>query len=336
MINDVDFERMSVWLEGCIQPVLVSHARPDGDSLGSLAAVAYILKRIGAEPAAVLFDPIPTRYSYLTEIAKFYAWEDVRDVLSRQADGIVVLDTCSLAQLEPIMRYLGQAPRTLVVDHHATRDAIGARPGDMQVFDDTASATCLILAEWVKSVGIAMDAPLATALFTGIATDCGWFRHGNTDARTFNMSAALICAGVRPNELYRALYQQDPLGKLRLIARLLGSIELHADGLLAVLRLRSDDFKAAGADLTMTEDLVNEATRLAGCDTVILFIEEEGRVRATFRSKSQLDVAALASRYGGGGHMRAAGARLNGEWDRVVPRVISEAIEALVAGERGR
>jgi phosphoesterase RecJ-like protein len=113
---------------------------------------------------------------------------------------------------------------------------------------------------------------------------------------------------------------------------MLATLALHAGGKLAVMSLRRTDFEATGADRTMTEDLVNEAGRLAGLEATILFTEElDGRVRVNFRSKSTLDVAALARRFGGGGHARAAGARPAGPWDEVVPRVVAETTAALDA-----
>jgi len=107
-------------------------------------------------------------------------------------------------------------------------------------------------------------------------------------------------------------------------------MELHADGRLAVLFLRPADFEATGADDTMTEDLVNEPSRLGGVEATLLFTQEaDDLVRVNFRSKSTLDVSELARRFGGGGHARAAGARLMGAWERNVPRVIAETIAAL-------
>jgi phosphoesterase RecJ-like protein len=265
----------------------------------------------------------------MREFNKWYVWDEVRDVVATDCDAAIILDTSSLSQLEPALQYLGRAPRTAVIDHHVTHDAIGERDGDLRVFDDTASAACLIVGEWMKATGIPLDKPVGTALFTGIATDTGWFRFSNTDARTLRLAADLAEIGVEMNAIYRLIHQQDPLAKLRLISRLLDSIQLHADGKLAVMTLREEDFKATGADRGMTEELVNEATRLGCAEAVILFTEDEDRVRANFRSKRLLDVSALASRFGGGGHARAAGARLHGEWDKVVPRVIAETVEAL-------
>jgi phosphoesterase RecJ-like protein len=170
----------------------------------------------------------------------------------------------------------------------------------------------------------------ATALFVGIATDTGWFRFSNADARTLRVAADLIEAGVDASGLYNTIYQQDSLPKVHLVARALAGLKLEADGQLAVMCLRQADFKATGADSTMTENLVNEATRLGSTEATLLFTEEpDGVIRVNFRSKRRLDVSELARRFGGGGHVRAAGARLRGEWDSVVPPVIAETIAAL-------
>jgi phosphoesterase RecJ-like protein len=330
MVSERDLQSLATWLEECHRPMLISHQRADGDSLGAMAAMSLALRSCGADPVAVLFDPLPSQYGFLEPAARWCVWDEVRDVLAADCDGVVIVDTCALPQLEPVVEFLARAPRTLVIDHHATRDPIGTRPGDLQVFDETAGAVSLMIAEWIRSIGLEFDEPLATALFVGIATDCGWFRFTNTDARTMRMVADLVEAGADASRIHSAIHQQDPPAKLRLIARMLGTLELKADGKLAVMCLRPADFAATGADSGMTSDLVNEASRLGCTEATPLFTEEtDGTVRVNFRSKERLDVSALAARFGGGGHARAAGARLRGAWDTVVPRVISEMIEAL-------
>lgn len=332
MINDVDYQAATAWLRQFRRPLIISHQRPDGDAIGSLAALALALKQLAIEPFATLFDPIPPRYDFLKDHVAWYLWDEVRDVVKRECDAVIILDTCAFAQLEPAAEFLQQCPETLVVDHHLTRDRLAHRDGDLQLIDVTAAATSVIIAEWFASAGLTVDSPIATALFTGIATDCGWFRFSNTDARTMRLAAGLVEQGVAVSDLYDQIHQQEPLPKLRLISRLLDSMELFADGKLAVLRLRPADFAAVGADRSMTDDLVNEASRLAGVEATIMFTEEsDGLVKANFRSKSFLDVSALASRYGGGGHARAAGARIHGQWDSVVPRLIAEAVEMIDA-----
>ncbi len=336
MIAKHDYDNACAWLNGCRRPLLVTHRRPDGDALGALAALTLALRGLGLDPRPTLFEPPPPRYALLGDGIDWHLWPAERAALIAESDAVLVADTCSWSQLEPLAAWLPEAPRTLVIDHHATRDEIGQRPDDLRLIDPTAGAVCLLIAEFVQAAGVAWTAPLATALWVGLATDCGWFRFSNTDGRVLRMAANLVEAGANPSVLYRALYEQDPPAKVRLIARALDSLELRAAGRLAILRLRQADFAAAGADRTMTEDLINEAGRLAGVEATVLLTEEpDGSVRANFRSKEYLDVATLAAQFGGGGHARAAGARPAGAWEEAVTMAIGAAEAALERSERG-
>lgn len=330
MIDSQDFDNVRTWFETCERPLLIAHQRPDGDALGAMAGLAGALEAMGKRPMPALYAAIPRRYALLASQATWRRWDEDRESLVAEADAMVILDTCAYAQLEPIEEFVRDAPRTLVIDHHPTRDEIGTRPDDFRLIDDSAGAACLIVAEWLAAMSALSDARVATSLFVGIATDTGWFRHSNTDRRILDMAARLVGAGAAPSEIYRSIYEQEPAAKLRLIGRMLQTIELHADGRLAVLKLRPGDFAAAEADPTMTEDLVNEATRIGSTDATILFTEEaDGRVRVNLRSKRELDVSGLARRFGGGGHVRAAGARPAGTWDEIVPQVIAAAVKEI-------
>lgn len=323
LIHDIDAAH--AWLGEYHRPLLLTHRRPDGDAIGSVVAAALALKSLGKEPLAAFFDPFPSKYDFLRGGVTPYFWEDAHDVLTAECDAVIVLDTCALSQLEPAQFFLQQAPPTLVIDHHATRDPVGTRDRDLRLFDETAGACALLVAEWIQRTDIALTPEIATALFTGIATDCGWFRFSNTDSRMMSACATLVAAGVNVGLIFNRLYQQEPEGKLRLVAHILSSMQLLSGGRLAVMTLRDADFARLGADRTMTEDLVNEAGRLAGVECMLLFTEEaDGEVRVNLRSKEQLDVAEIARRFGGGGHVRAAGCRLRGGWDRRVPAFIQE------------
>lgn len=323
MIAPTEFAKVTSWLSSCKRPLLLTHRRPDGDALGSVAALSAILREcFASQPVAALFEPFPTRYAMLQPLADWKGWTDFADE-AHKCDAVIILDTCSNSQLEPVAAFLTNSPRTLVIDHHATRDEIGTRPGDLRLIDETAAANALILAEWAHHEQIPTRPEVATALFVGIATDCGWFRFSNADSRTLQVASQLADRGVKLDELYAALYQQEPFAKMKLIGLLLCSLELHADGRLATMFLRPADFAKSGADRSMTEDLVNEAGRIGSVECTLLFSDEgTGEIRVNLRSRKFVDVAAIAKSYGGGGHARAAGCRLRGNWDETVPGFI--------------
>ena len=323
----------AAWLGACRRPLLLTHRRPDGDALGALSALTHALRRRGLAPQPALYEPLPARYAGVSSLIAPRRWDIESGTLAAECDAVVVVDTCAWSQLEPAAEFLRHAPRTLVVDHHPTRDDVGMRPGDLRLIDDTAGAVCLLVAELLPALDVPLDPALANALFLGIATDLGWFRFPSTDARALRIAADLVAAGARSHALYGAIYEREPAAKLRLIGRMLASLDLRAGGRLAVLMLRRADFAAAGADGSMTEDLVNEATRIGGTEATVLLTEEpDGSVRVNLRSKTWLDVAQLARSLGGGGHSRAAGARSPGPWDQTVPRVLA-VVEAALAGD---
>lgn len=326
-------DNLRAWLASCRRPLLVAHRRPDGDALGALVALSLAGRELGLDPRPTLFEPYPPRYGLLRNLVRWHDWAVEDRTLATDCDALVILDTCSRSQLEPLADFLPHAPRTLVIDHHPTRDDIATRAEDLRVLDESAGAVCLMLTEWLQAADLPLSEAVATALFTGLVTDTGWFRYSNADVRALRAGALLVDAGADPAAIHRSIYEQDAPARLRLIGRMLGSLELHAGERLAVMMLRQADFAAVGADGTMTEDLVNEAGRLGCTEATVLFTEEpNGAVRVNLRSKSTLDVAALATRFGGGGHARAAGARPAGAWDEVVPKVIRAAVGALGSG----
>ena len=330
MIDLAEYHNALAWLADRQRPLIVSHRKPDGDALGSAAALALSLGQRGQQPAAVLYEPFPQRYACLSDLVQWHRWDQDGDELAGVCDAVVILDTCSWSQLEPVADYLRDAPPTLVIDHHPTRDEIGTRLDDLLLIDESATATCVLVTELLEANNLPLTVPIASALFTGLATDCGWFRYANTDARALRVATALAEAGAPINATYRSVYEHDSPAKLRLVGRMLQGVEMCADNRLVVLRLRAEDFVATGADLSDTDDIVNEAGRIAGIESVILFVEQaDGMIRVNFRSKSTLDVAALAQEFGGGGHKRAAGARIPGTWEDVTQRVTAAAVACL-------
>lgn len=312
--------------------VLFSHEKPDGDAIGSLAALRATLGALGLAADAVLLDPLPDRYDFLRENGSFSQFgKDVHLPDLARYDAAIILDTCSYSQLRPIAQWLRTTsiPK-LVVDHHATRDAIG----DVRLIDESAAATCLILYDWFRTVGWPIGDAAAQALFVGIATDTGWFRHSNTDDRALAVCADLIARGVRSNAIYQSIYQRDSAARVRLLGASLGSLEFRAGGRLAIMTLDPRSFASCSATPGDTEDLVNEPLRIADVIVTLLFVDAgDGVVRINFRSKAgvspDVDVAEIAKSLGGGGHRRAAGARVSAPLTEVRAKVIAAAEQAL-------
>lgn len=336
-IDESTFREAAKWMSGCHRPVLISHAKPDGDALGSLVAMRSLLAAQHVTATAILFDPLPDRYARFRRFAPLPVCKDAASAASvlDAADGLIVLDTCSYSQLEPVADWLRRStiPK-LAIDHHSTRDEIA----DQYLMDVSAPATCSILFDWARTMGWSIDAEAAEALFVGIATDTGWFRHSNTDARALSACAELATLGVRPNELFESFYLQDSAGRVRLLGEALATLEIHASDRLVVMTLSRGAFARAAALPSDTEDIVNESLRIASVVVSVLLVEQDDEViRVNLRSKppvegldrADVDVAAIARKFGGGGHRRAAGARTRGTLPEVRQRVLSELMQTL-------
>ena len=183
----------------------------------------------------------------------------------------------------------------------------------------------------LEHAGWPIDRQVAGALFTGLATDTGWFRFANADRAVYLTAAKLIKAGASPVELYERLYLSDSAARARLIGAVLSSFELLADGRLAVMRITQEMLNRCGATREMTEEIINEPQRIGSVIVCLLIVEPagDGPVRVSFRSKRGLDVAAIAARFGGGGHERAAGARIPGTMAAVAAQVIPVLVQAV-------
>jgi bifunctional oligoribonuclease and PAP phosphatase NrnA len=339
MVNRETFEQAGRRLAGWKQTMILSHDRPDGDALGAIAAMKRVIGAAGRQATAFVYDKLPGRYEFLSGLCKYERWRsDPPAQIDAGFGGILILDTSSWAQIKPAADYLRASilPR-LVVDHHAIGDDLSqGRGGDVNVIDPSASATCQILHAWCDAMGWTLDAGAAEALFTGVATDTGWFRHSNTDARAMQTAADLIDLGVRPDVLYGRLYASFPLSRVRLMAEMLGTLTFHADDLLAVMHITPEMFRRAGASTAETEDLVNEPLSAAAVIVSVLLSDAgTGEIRVSFRSKSpevcgrDIDVAAIAGQFGGGGHRRAAGARFTGSIEDARRRVTDAVTAAL-------
>lgn len=319
--NRVDFETAADVIEPWRRIAIVTHARPDGDALGSVAGMSVILTALNKQPVPIVINSVPVTYSDVFAGHRFEVWNDTVDADSiGRLDGIIIVDTCSASQLQPVTAWLQSAsvPK-LVVDHHVSRDPVA----DYYLIDEKAAAACLIVWEWARAVGWQVSPQAARALFVGIATDTGWFQHANADSRVFRAAADLIDAGLKPNELYQQLYMQDAPQRLLLLGKMLNTLELDCDGRLAAASITQTMLKESMADPSHVENLVNEPMRIGSVVAMLLFVEQgDGIVRVSFRSKRGVDVASLAQRFGGGGHTRAAGAKISGTLAAVREQVL--------------
>ncbi len=310
--------------------LLLTHERPDGDALGCLVGLTRLLQAAGKDVTAVCFGTPGPRYAKLVASADLtilsedsfdVAFSPQSSVLSPQPDGTIIVDTCALSQLTPAAAFLkSRAVPIIAIDHHATRDDIA----DCAVIDPSASASSLQVLELAETMGWPIDLETATALFTGIATDTGWFQFSNTDARTLHAAARLVERGVQPSELYQTYYMSDQPARTRLLGAALAQLELHAEDRVAVLCVTPELLERCGATRADAEDLINEPMRIGAVEaSVLLSSLDAGVTKVSLRSKRLVNCASLAAEFGGGGHERAAGVRIKSDLQSVKQLILT-------------
>ena len=310
---------------------LTTHVRPDGDGLGSMLALGGVLRRRGNQVRLVIATSLPGRYRFLDSEGTIEHWGEPQEI---DADLILILDTGTWNQLGavgPLVR--SSAAKKVVIDHHQTQDDLGAT----RFVDTTAEATGRLVFEAITALGDKLPEKAANELFVALAMDTGWFRHSNTTPQTFRLAADLVGAGARPDHLYDRLFEENSLGRMKLMGLVLDRLTTAADGKVAYSEIHLTDYATTGATPQDTEDMVNFTRSLTGVEVGLFFMEQpRGGVKVSFRSRAQVDVARIAERFGGGGHRLASGAVVEAPLEEARRRVLDCVIAALGGIDRSR
>lgn len=323
-------------LSKCKRVLVTTHVRPDGDALGSSAALAMGMKQRGIDAEVLLLSHLPRKYAFVFQengIVHHDAEAGWPAGLTLDAFGaLVVVDTGTWSQLpglqEKVLAY--QKPR-VVIDHHLTQEDWA----DVKLVVKEAAAAGEIIAELLSVWEVTIDEKIASALFIAIASDTGWFQFSNTRPYTMRLAATLMEAGVDTDRLYQLLYQNERKERVALQARALGSLELLKDDRLAVMRIAKADFEETGANVPDTENLINLPLQIATVEVALLLTEPRdfGPVRVSLRSKGSIDVAKFAEQFGGGGHARASGLKLDEAFQSAHDKVVAAMGSAMGGGE---
>src|SRR5579863_1855164 len=296
--------------------ILTSHARPDGDAVGSALACAQILRSMGKQASVVLSDGVPGVYDPLpfTDTVLRNTEE------APEADAAIILECDSVQRT----RLAGLEQHYLInIDHHAT-----ARPfADVNWIDPSACATAEMIFRLAREAGVKVSPEVATCLYTAVLTDTGSFCFHGTTERTFALAQELVRCGADPVRIAHNVYFSTQLSKMRLLGAALNG--LQREGTLAWMHVDRGTMERCQASDEDCEGLVNYALAIQGIEVALFFREQsDGRYRVSLRSKGHVDVAAVAEGLGGGGHACASGCAVDGP--------LSAAVEQLLAQLRSR
>lgn len=300
---------------------LISHMLPDGDSIGSLLAMGEGLASLGKKVKMFTPGNIPRKY-------KFLAGSDsvAHEVLIDDPEvTVVVLDSSDLDRLGLFKEVVSKSRLIINIDHHVTNQ----RFGNLNLVDANAAATGEIVHQILIDLQVHLTESIAESLYVAISTDTGSFKFDNTTPNTHRVVASLLEFGLSPGTLSQIIFDERPLSFYVLLKEALSSLEMYADRSVAVMTLSKDIRERSGASTDDLDGIVNYARNIEGIELGILFyVEGNNEVKVGFRSRS-LDVSALAGKLNGGGHVRAAGCRMIGDYNHVKEKVMGEALKML-------
>ena len=309
--------------------VLTTHVNPDADGLGSELALTRFLKKIRKNSVILNHSETPANHIFMdydNEIKKFDPEKHSSFILD--ADVLVAVDMNNSSRLRSMEKYfLESKAKKVIIDHHLeAQDFV-----DYQLVDINSPATAEIVYKCLMAYDPALlDKGIAEALYAAIMTDTGSFRFPRTDGDLHRVTAHLLDLGVDPTYVYNNFYEQNSLGRTRLLGEVLQNIQLAYGGKLAYFSITQDQLNRHHVAPDETEQFANYAGAISGVLVSIFFMELADGVKISFRSKGDVPVNELAKLYGGGGHKNASGARLfNAGLEETTSKVLKDAEKIL-------
>ncbi len=307
------------------QVLIFGHKDADGDTLGCSLAFAEALRSLGKEVWVLIPPPLPhDMYRFLPGFGMI-----VENPPEHADPGLVMFfDAGNLERSGSAVKHIASHATIVNVDHHLSNSLFG----DINVIDDSASAVGQMVLEMLEDFGWEITPTIATNLYTALLTDTGGFRHENTTPKALEDAARLARHGADPGYIATMVYKSRPLTTLRLQALSVASMQVEMGGRLAWAKVTRRMLKEADAVMSESEGIIDTLNSIAGLDVAILFKEVSGTLtKISVRSRGSIDAASLCGRFGGGGHLRAAGAEIRLPLRDAIPAVLDAAKEAISA-----
>ncbi len=303
---------------------LTTHVNPDGDGLGSEVAMVHLLRGLGVE--AIITNPTPTPERFAFLFADLPGVDRSHQAVKelRRADAILVLDIADLSRLGMLGETVRDAGVPVgCIDHHT---GAGVLPAGPRYVDATAAATGELIHRLATELGWTITPAAARAMYVALVTDTGGFRFSNTRPATLRCAADLLERGVDTEQVYVQVYASAPVGRPRLLVEVLQTLVVEDDVGLAWVTVPPGALERHDVDPDDLDGIVEHARSVRGVRLALLFREVSGgRTKVSFRSVGGVDVAALARRYGGGGHTKAAGVAIVGSLGEVQTTILTDA-----------
>jgi len=322
-----DVDRLGELLARHQQIMVLGHKDADGDTLGCSLAFAEALRRLGKQVSVVMPHPLSRKYAWMPGFDQ---------VAEAPAEGsaielVLFFDAGNLERSGSAAEHIADGATIVNVDHHPSN----SRFGDVNIIDPDASAVGQMCLDLLEHFGWDITPTMATNLYTALLTDTGGFRHENTTPRALRDASRLAALGADPSHVASMIYKSRPLTTLKLSGLSIASMQVEMDGRLVWAKVTRRMLREAGAVMAESEDIIDTLNSLAGLEVAIIFKEIGTRLtKISVRSRGAVDAAMLCGQFGGGGHLRAAGAEVRLRLDQAIPTVLEAASEAIEAAKR--
>ncbi|MBI3490797.1 MAG: bifunctional oligoribonuclease/PAP phosphatase NrnA [Acidobacteria bacterium] len=299
--------------------VVSSHARPDGDAIGSQLAMVYALRALGKHVAVVNADAAPATLMALPGVPEIQIAPRVEGTY----DAALIMECGDLSRTGVTGL---DASFVINIDHHPGN----TRYGHINWFDARAAACAEMVFDVVRALGVPLSLEIATHVYVAILTDTGSFHYSSLSPRTFDICRQLLEAGVDPARIARQVFDDNTPSRLRLSGAVLSGMRLDPSGRIAVIYLDREMARAAGGTYDDTEGVINQPLTVNEIQAVIFFKKTEGdEYRVSLRSKGDIDIGAIAKEFGGGGHRNAAGCTVVGALESLQTTLIEKVGRAI-------
>jgi len=285
------------------------HVRPDGDCVGSALGLYYALKKLGKTVAVFSEDEIPEKFSYLNGIS------EIKSVFEGEFDGYISVDCTDWSRTGGFGEVFNTKKPTFNFDHHISNTYFAK----YNVMIDSASCSEIVL-DLIDELGVEIDQDIAMALATGIITDTGNFKHSNVEESTFYKAGRLKKHGADFNKITYANFTAQSKNRAKLFAETMSKIRYLLDDKLAIVVVTEEMIKRSGAKPAETEGFVDFILGIKEVEVAVCIMQTDGYYKASFRAKTA-SVNAVAEKFGGGGHVLAAGCRYNGEVEEFIDKI---------------
>lgn len=295
---------------------IAGHIKPDGDCAGSTLAVYNYLKTYHPKIQTTLYlEPIPNIFKFLSlsaEIVSDFSKDKTYDLF-------ICLDCGDEGRLGPIAKYFHAAKKTFCVDHHISNSSFA----DTNYIFPKASSTCELVFELIEEAKITKE--IAECIYVGIVHDTGVFQYSSTSAKTMNIAGRLMEKGIPFTKIVDDTFYKKTYAQNRILGQALVDSKLYLDGKCIVTVVTLEEMKAYGVEPKHLEGIVQQLRVTTGVEaSLFLYENESGDFKVSMRSNELVDVAAVLMTFGGGGHIRAAGATMNGTAEEIIEKVLAE------------